>query len=683
METSPEEKKSRFSAGPVVNSSKSSKGEKKDTDSQLVSIPLSALIFKKRKIFVDASAINSNGFGCFVEKNSKFFNVNRKPLLITGFERRYISENVECIDRLAENYDKVGDYPTLIAELSKSKSERGTYCFIVNSRKKFVTILDAAKKSKLFIQLFHIDDQGELRSGIMPFVPKPEKKSRSEKENNHETTKKRKKFTITTIPERISISSLRAHIVKGTQSIVVDSKGSRYVLGNVEIVHSNAKTYSTDVSGVWAKIYNPGNVNTFLVEKLKRMLGCDIKNRGLCWPLDILCDVDGNFAGILVPEAKGEPIHIAIFKQAKLQHLFPNWNKIDLCDLALTILEQIRFLHDRNVLLGCINPATIRVVSKNEVYFLDADNYQIEGFPTLIYNATFTPPELHGRKIYLYTKEDENYAVAMLLFMLMMTGKTPYAMDPGMTADAAIERRQFAFPNREVHGNHSMPSRWRFMWSHLSPFKDLFYNTFQKGGKFEQPANRRDVSAWIGTLRYFKSQLEKPFDLQSLQLYPKSFKRSADEPFYRCSRCGNEYPKFYFDKRYFTRFKICNECIGKRSDEGFTCQACKKKFYYTNRTALFHQTMHEKDSDWRSQKYCSDCKKMTVACTDCKEQTPYYKIKNGRCPECQERYRNSTYEQYKCCDCGLTFNVSVGEHEYFVSKGFKDPVRCPNCRKNR
>lgn len=146
METSPEEKKSRFSAGPVVNSSKSSKGEKKDTDSQLVSIPLSALIFKKRKIFVDASAINSNGFGCFVEKNSKFFNVNRKPLLITGFERRYISENVECIDRLAENYDKVGDYPTLIAELSKSKSERGTYCFIVNSRKKFVTILDAAKK---------------------------------------------------------------------------------------------------------------------------------------------------------------------------------------------------------------------------------------------------------------------------------------------------------------------------------------------------------------------------------------------------------------------------------------------------------------------------------------------------------------------------------------------------------
>lgn len=57
------------------------------------------------------------------------------------------------------------------------------------------------------------------------------------------------------------------------------------------------------------------------------MLGCDIKNRGLCWPLDILCDVDGNFAGILVPEAKGEPIHIAIFKQAKLQHLFPNWNK--------------------------------------------------------------------------------------------------------------------------------------------------------------------------------------------------------------------------------------------------------------------------------------------------------------------------------------------------------------------
>jgi len=36
----------------------------------------------------------------------------------------------------------------------------------------------------------------------------------------------------------------------------------------------------------------------------------------------------------------------------------------------------------------------------------------------------------------------------------------------------------------------------------------------------------------------------------------------------------------------------------------------------------------------------------------------------------------------QCADCGTTFNFTVGEQEFFATKGFtQDPKRCSECRK--
>ena len=36
----------------------------------------------------------------------------------------------------------------------------------------------------------------------------------------------------------------------------------------------------------------------------------------------------------------------------------------------------------------------------------------------------------------------------------------------------------------------------------------------------------------------------------------------------------------------------------------------------------------------------------------------------------------------QCADCGTTFTFTVGEQEFFASKGFtNEPKRCPQCRK--
>ena len=37
----------------------------------------------------------------------------------------------------------------------------------------------------------------------------------------------------------------------------------------------------------------------------------------------------------------------------------------------------------------------------------------------------------------------------------------------------------------------------------------------------------------------------------------------------------------------------------------------------------------------------------------------------------------------ECVDCGVTFAFTVGEQEYFWSKGLSEPKRCPACRQLR
>lgn len=34
----------------------------------------------------------------------------------------------------------------------------------------------------------------------------------------------------------------------------------------------------------------------------------------------------------------------------------------------------------------------------------------------------------------------------------------------------------------------------------------------------------------------------------------------------------------------------------------------------------------------------------------------------------------------KCADCGIEFEFSVDDQEYYASKGYSTPKRCPECR---
>lgn len=154
--------------------------------------------------------------------------------------------------------------------------------------------------------------------------------------------------------------------------------------------------YTTNTPYV-AKIYKKENNTKRKYEKIKLMLSKKIKCEGVCYPVEVLYNYNKEFVGYMMPKAKGNELQKSIFIKPLFLKKFPNWKKRDTVELCITILKKIKYLHDRNIVMGDINPANILVVSPKEVYFVDTDSYQVENFPCPVGTNNYTAPEIQRK----------------------------------------------------------------------------------------------------------------------------------------------------------------------------------------------------------------------------------------------------------------------------------------------
>lgn len=648
----------------------------------------------------------------FTQTNAPYMRQYPGGLALFSFEVDQASPNVQTaanmlVSRGFMSQLGANGFAEAFAAIAASGDKRITLA--VRNMSQRGDLVGAGKAAGLYVDLVRISDDGSLerwgtprtdnRSNTRSFTNNPDRRegagnaassgnsntpgSRSHSGDNRgggsRSDSKAAPYEIKQQPERISISRIPVSSQLDVGSRIYDDKGTAYTLMERVLTNNGAVTYRTDVDDIWVKLYDAQSLNTLFESKVDRMLRNPVRKQGILWPIGKAVDAGHAFRGYFMHAAKGEPLHLSVLKSAGIDHYFPDWNKMDLCILTLTILDKIDYLHRLGILMGCINPAAIRVVDANTVYFTDTDNFQVEGFPSFAYNISFTPPELLGKRVYLTTLDSENFAVAELVFMIMMTGKTPYAVGVNGNSEEQIRKMQFPFPNGKVHGNAAMPGMWRFMWSHLSPIKKPLYETFQNGGKFNAQGSRKSTGFWIHCLKDFQKDLESPTDKESLKIYPRTFKRSANDEFYRCNYCGVEHPRFYFSDEYFDRYRICNDCIGKKSDVSFTCVDCGKTYYYSNRTALYHKMKKELDADWHDQKHCRDCKSKTITCKGCGKMIPYYYSSDGYCRDCNGK---RVFRTVRCRYCGNPFDITYSQKEFCDRKGYNYPTKCPNCKSN-
>ena len=277
--------------------------------------------------------------------------------------------------------------------------------------------------------------------------------------------------------------------------------------------------YSIDSNTV-AKIYHSKSLTPEKEGKIKSLIAKRIKFDGICAPIESLFDDKEKFVGYLMPKAdakSGFELQTCVFNPALLKMKLPDWNRISLVNLSITILEKIKYLHENDIIIGDINPFNILIKDDKTVYFVDVDSYQVDNYPCPVGTVHFTAPEIQHIESFnklIRTVENENFAVATLLFMIFHAGKTPYSFQGGGNMKENIISMNFSYPLGDEDNYLAPQGMWEFIWSELSyEIRKGFYTVFKEN-------IRLDISDWLNILNTYLEDLRQ--GTYPKEIFPKS-----------------------------------------------------------------------------------------------------------------------------------------------------------------
>jgi hypothetical protein len=514
--------------------------------------------------------------------------------------------------------------------------ERYHFCLLTQDRDLATDVLRLGERRSVrakSVMACRLGDDGGLdewylaRGGAMW---RPLEAGTPERGPTHETTP----FRLGSGQPRSPGAPLVSTSVPAEGDVVVDSAGGRTRLGRTLGTGGEGAVFATDGDLV-CKTYHGARLTTGLRDKLMLMLANPVEHPSICWPRSLAMNERGELVGYLMPPARGKELQRTVFVKPLLQAAFPRWSRIELATLAISVLEPMLALHERNVILGDINPLNILVASEREVFFVDSDSYQIEDFVCPVGTATFLAPDLLGRKLdgILRDFSHEYFAVATLVFMMLVPGKPPYSHAGGGDPAENVRTRHFPYGLAEKKGEKVPQGPWRFIWSHL-PFymKEAFHEAFSHDARIA-------TAEWLELLRRYQSDLRRGF--VSSEIFPTTFKRLKPEEVRRkggswvaCRECGDGFGSFE------KGVDVCPTCFVKETE--VRCFLCEKPFLAR---ASHVQRLAGK------QPFCPSCRALVV--------------------------------KRPCRECRTVFELTAGDRAHFKRKQLSLPTRCEGCRARR
>ncbi|CAA6821153.1 MAG: Unknown protein [uncultured Sulfurovum sp.] len=488
------------------------------------------------------------------------------------------------------------------------------------------------------IKVFSFNNKGiyEFKDKYIKNKPAKHQNNKVFKKSNN-NTKPLFKFNLPKSPKGQD-RPLNPNIIPEAGSFVFDNNSKKHkLLKQIGRTGGEGSVYLTD-SNLICKIYKKEKVTNFREEKIKLLIKNTIKVKNVCLPEYIAYNNSKEFVGYLMPQATGSEIKTSIFIPPLLKQKFPHWNRWHLAKIALNILQKIEKLHQHNIILGDINPNNILLNNENDIYFIDTDSFQIENYPCSVGMVPYTRKMHHGKRYedYLRTKDDDIYAVATLVFQLMLPGKLPYSFSGGGSEKENMKPENFPYKCDDNGYNNAPDGQWVYIWSNL-PFKlkVIFCRVFRKNEKVKLYELTKEIKDYI-------YQLDKGY--QTKEIFPLTHKQIDDN--------GNVI------KDDFVKIK---------------CKICKQEFAIPNK-----QVVDFKVKGWSLPTKCKSCKDIKdpdlKKCSGCGKQ---FKDKyNNLCSNC--RGTNIT-----CNSCYTTFLFSESEQSFYDKKGLSYPKKCKNCRGNK
>ncbi|MEI6623869.1 MAG: zinc-ribbon domain containing protein [Actinomycetes bacterium] len=542
-------------------------------------------------------------------------------------------------------------------------------------------------RSKHEIVVLSVSPGGGIAPTRRPAVPGAISKARGNAPTGANPAKEMK-FRIAKSPDSSPDAPITEQHPPGTgESVLIG--GSAFTLG--ERLHKEAtaegSVYSIVRSDLVAKIYLAGKMTRHRHDKLCRIIQVRPDIPTVMWPQNLVMTNDGLPCGYVMARSRGKPLATEVFLPGILRSQHPGWDRRNLIAMSASVAQTVASLHSLNIVVGDLNQRNLLVdTTGRTVDFVDSDSFQIEGHPCPVGFVNFLHPRLQGKDLatVLRTEMDDEFALATMIFMILMPGKPPYSQQGGGDPGENIRNRHFPYPiGGGERGSNQPLGPWRMVWSHFPHrLKVAFHDVFSEG-------KRHRAKDWLAILDEYDRHVEAGHHTD--EIFPSTYKgvsAYAAEKFgmepstkvYRqeyCKECGDPFV-VDDDKKLDDSQWLCRACARTMGKE-LLCRDCGDSFLWSlDEQADFAQRGYDQPAR------CKSCRleRTSVTCAAC---GAHFKIGRSDNPDTAigplcHTCMNSRGTRITCRDCSSSFVWSYGEQRYFSERQLDQPTRCLECR---
>lgn len=277
---------------------------------------------------------------------------------------------------------------------------------------------------------------------------------------------------------------------------VRDTHGRRHTLGKVLGSGGQAEVFAVEgKKELAAKIYRsaPGPIERAKLEWMiaHPPLPAGIPGVLIAWPQELLLDDHRRLIGILMPRVEhGVPLITAFNPRLRAQKL-PHYGRAHLLLVAQRLATLVETMHRSGYVIGDLNESNVLISSAGDVVLIDTDSFQVRAlrdgkvitYRSPVGKPEYTAPEIQGVSFHSVdrTFEHDRFALAVLIFQLLMDGRHPYAgrwlgSDDAPTIEKSI--RQGLFPYSRPSAVMQPPPQAPTLASLEPGLADLFERAF-------------------------------------------------------------------------------------------------------------------------------------------------------------------------------------------------------------
>lgn len=241
----------------------------------------------------------------------------------------------------------------------------------------------------------------------------------------------------------------------------------------------------------------------------------------LAWPCGLLYGTDRRLAGYLMPYVRQSVPALAVFNPRRRSRILPTFDRRYLYRAARNLSTAAAALHLSGYVVGDLNESNILINPSALVTLIDTDSFQVQaeerGRLTVhhcpVGKLEYTPPELQGRSLEEVVRlpEHDNFAMAVLIFQLLMDGSHPFRaqwLGSGDPPALEVRIRQGLFPYAAKPAAPIRPPRGAPSLDTLHPeLAELFRTCFIEGHAL--PARRPTAQDWRKALREAEKDLRQ------------------------------------------------------------------------------------------------------------------------------------------------------------------------------